>query len=266
MDTKQNNAIILIGAGILIAILVVFALLGARSERPEAPGATGFDLDAVPVVSSADNTRGAENASVKLIEYSDIECPFCQEYHDELLDVVEREPLANFSWTYRHFPLTQIHQNAFRYAIATECAAEQDGFWNYLDTMVNRVRNDEQFSNEGLVELATALQLDGEVFNSCLNESAVAAEIEAEAEQAQAAGATGTPFSVFEFDREVTDNELEGIQGLFGNSTRIVLSDDNTKLAIGGSLGATQIREIVNLFVDPATDNVIENVSEGTEE
>ena len=264
MDTQKNNLIILGGAGLLLLILIVFGITGARSN-PTPVGQVSYDLDSVSSVTADENTRGADNAAVKLIEYSDIECPFCQEYHGELLQLVEGEPLANFSWTYRHFPLTQIHPDAFQYAVATECAAEQNGFWNYIDTLTNRVRADESFNDESLVELATQQGLDGNRFNQCLNNGDVAAQVSADAQEAQSAGATGTPFSVFELSREATAAEIESIQNLFGGDTQIVVSDNRQKFAIGGSLVATQIREIVNTFVAPAEAPITEDISEGTQ-
>jgi protein-disulfide isomerase len=266
MDEKQNNKIIIAGAGLLLLILVGFAITGARSEPASVADGPRIDLSAISTVTSEDNIRGPQNAAVKLIEYSDIECPFCQEYHEELLDLVERDQLANFSWTYRHFPLTQIHQNAFDYAVATECAAEQNGFDDYIDTIVNRVRGDEDLSRDDLISLADNQGLNQTSFSACLDSDSAIQRVTSEAAEAQAAGATGTPFTVFEFNRQITAAELETIQGLFGASTRINLSDDGTKMAVGGAIGSTQIREIVNTVVDPAQDQIVEDISEGTQE
>lgn len=255
--------IVLAGAGILLLALIIFAVSGATSD-PQSATTRSYDLDSIPAVSNTDNTRGPGNAAVKLVEYSDIECPFCQEYHNELLDLVERDPLANFSWTYRHFPLP-IHNNARDYAVATECAADQDGFWEYLDTLTNRVRNDEDFDDAGLIELATDINLDTNRFAACLDDDAAADRVDTDLADGRSAGITGTPFSLFEFDRQINDEELETIQGLFGSSTAIVTASDNRRLAIGGVIGATQIREIVQLIVDPAADEVVVPISEGTE-
>lgn len=266
MQESNNFKIVLGGAGILLIILIIFGLLGAKSDPGSvADSRNDFNLSAVPPVSADDNTRGVANAAVKLIEYSDIECPFCQDYHEELLTLVEREPLANFSWTYRHFPLTQIHQDAYRYAVASECAANQDQFWPFLDTLVNKIRNNNRATNEDLNELALGLGLNTNSFNECVESSATASIVTDHSSQAFDAGATGTPFSVFEFSREITTSELEQIQSWFGTGAALKLSDDRLQLAIGGSIGATQIRELVNLVVEPATDSVVNPVSEGTE-
>ena len=265
MDTKDNNLIVLAGAGILLLILIVFAVTGARSEPASVGARPNVNLEAVPSVSPDDNLRGSNNAAVTLIEYSDIECPFCQEYHDQLLDLVEVNPLPNFAWAYRHLPLTQIHQRAFDYAVATECAANQNQFWSYLDTLVNRVRNDENFNDQALIDLARERGLDANQFAICQDSDEAVDSVQAEADQAFAAGATGTPFSVLEFNRSITDAEFEDIKAAIGDDNA-QLSDDGTKLAFGGSVNATQIRELVQLVVDPATDQVAPTVSEGTEE
>ena len=267
MDTSKNNLIVLGGAGVLLLILIGFGVMGSKSEPGSVSNQTAnYDLDSVPEITDEDFTRGASNAAVKLIEYSDIECPFCQDYHDELLSLVETDKLANFSWTYRHFPLTQIHPDAFSYAVAAECAGQAGNFWGYLDSLVSRVRNDERLNAGSLTALAGSLGLDSARVGQCINDATTAELVSAESNQAQAAGSTGTPFSVFEFDRQVSAAEIESIQNLFGADTAIVVSDNNMRMAIGGSIGATQIKEIVNLIVDPERNTVEQNVSEGTEE
>lgn len=267
MQENNNLIIVLAGAGVLIAILLVFGIMGARSNPVSVNDAhNNFDLEAVPTVSADDNTRGFANAAVKLIEYSDIECPFCQNYHEELLTLVEREPLANFSWTYRHFPLTQIHQDAYRYAVASECAGNQNQFWPFLDTLTNQVGNDKRLSDEDLATLASQVNVNQNQFSSCIENNETADVVTSHSSQAFDAGATGTPFSVFEFSRELSAAELEQIENWFGNGAALKLSNDRRRLAVGGAMGATQIREIVNLVVDPANNQAVNPVSEGTSE
>lgn len=264
MDSSKNNLIVLGGAGLLLAILLGFGILGAKSNPGSvANQAANFDLSAIPDVSTEDNTRGATNARVRLIEYSDIECPFCQQYHDELIEVVDNQKLPNFSWTYRHFPLTTIHPDAFRYAVASECAAEQGQFWGFLDILVNQVR-DNRVTDEAIAAIASGVGIDSARLDTCMEQESIAELVQAEILQAQAGGATGTPFNVFEFDSSISTSQIQSIQNLFGPDTAIVLSDDNKKMAIGGIINATQIREIVNTIIEPAEDIIEQNISEGT--
>lgn len=86
-------------------------------------------------VTELDHIRGNMDADVVIIEYSDIECPFCKRFHGTMNQVVETYG-DQVAWVYRHFPLESIHRNARPWAIESECVAEiggNDAFWKYLD-------------------------------------------------------------------------------------------------------------------------------------
>ena len=77
-----------------------------------------------------DHTLGNPNAVVKIIEYSDYECPYCKAFHSTL-DRIIKESNGSVSWTYRHWP---IHQGSFAKLTAAECVAQikgNDAFWEY---------------------------------------------------------------------------------------------------------------------------------------
>lgn len=81
-----------------------------------------------------DHIKGSANASVKIIEYSDLECPYCKIFHETLKRAVA-EGGGNVSWVYRHWP---IHQNSFEKLTAAECVAKlkgNDAFWKYIDLL-----------------------------------------------------------------------------------------------------------------------------------
>ena len=82
----------------------------------------------VKPVSAEDHIRGNVNAAVKVIEFSDFECPFCKGFHATMKQVMTvHEKDGKIAWVYRHFPLDQIHSKARKEAQAAECAAEQGG-------------------------------------------------------------------------------------------------------------------------------------------
>lgn len=85
-------------------------------------------------VSSDEHIWGDANASIVIVEYSDLECPFCKAFHTTLLEVVKNNP--DVAWVYRHYPIPQLHPKAFHEAEATECAWAQGGnvaFWKYTN-------------------------------------------------------------------------------------------------------------------------------------
>ncbi|MCR4279564.1 MAG: thioredoxin domain-containing protein [Candidatus Zambryskibacteria bacterium] len=92
------------------------------------------DANNVPALGDGDHVRGSVDAPVTLIEYSDLECPFCKSFHPQV-----QQALAGYgnqlSWVYRHFPL-DFHPSARPLAEGSECAAQlggNDKFWEYVD-------------------------------------------------------------------------------------------------------------------------------------
>ena len=86
------------------------------APTPSAPTA----ISMAPITDS-DWIRGGRNAEVSVVEYSDLECPFCKR-HDATMKQLISEYDGKVNWVYRHFPLTQLHPKAPKEAEAAECA------------------------------------------------------------------------------------------------------------------------------------------------
>ena len=89
----------------------------------------------VPTLGEGDHLRGSIDAPVALIEYSDLECPFCKRFHPTVQEAL-RQYGDQMAWAYRHFPLESIHTSARPLAEGSECAAQlggNDKFWEYVD-------------------------------------------------------------------------------------------------------------------------------------
>ncbi|MBK5215710.1 MAG: thioredoxin domain-containing protein [Candidatus Pacebacteria bacterium] len=101
----------------------------------------------VPPAEAGEHILGnLDTAQVVIIEYSDFECPYCARYHPTMKKIIS-ESNGGVAWVYRHFPLTQIHQNAMERAIASECVAQikgNDAFWKYADLLFNIVAPEEE--------------------------------------------------------------------------------------------------------------------------
>lgn len=152
----------------------------------------------VKPVSKDDHVRGNEKASVTLIEYSDIECPFCKRFHPTVLRLM-KEYEGKVKWVYRHFPLS-FHANAQKEAEATECAASiggNDAFWKYTDALYERTTsNGTGFALDQLVPLAKELGIDEGRFKECLDSGKMAQKVQQDFTEGQAAGVDGTPGNI----------------------------------------------------------------------
>lgn len=89
-----------------------------------------------PFDAANDHYRGNVDAPIQIIEYSDLECPFCSRIHPTLEQIVANND--NVVWAYRHLPLDSIHAQAMPAAIASECVAREEGneaFGTFIDTI-----------------------------------------------------------------------------------------------------------------------------------
>ncbi len=152
----------------------------------------------VPKVSKDDHVRGDRNAKIALIEYSDMECPFCKRFHPTAQQVLDAYK-GKVMWVYRHYPLA-FHANAQKEAEAVECANElggSDAFWKYLDTVYERTTsNGTGFALDKLVPLAVELGLNEAKFKECLDSGKYATHVKADMDGGTKAGVTGTPGNI----------------------------------------------------------------------
>ncbi len=199
--TQTNVAIpaAIVIAGALIAGAVFYTSGSASStgaNQPEAQAPTG-DLEAMTPISASDHVRGNPDAPVKIVEYSDTECPFCKRFHETMKQVVEEN--SDVAWVYRQFPLDQLHKKARKEAVATECANElggNDAFWKYLDRLFAITPANDGLDVAELPKIAEFVGLDVAQFNECLASTRYDEHIEDEVQNAQATGGNGTPWSI----------------------------------------------------------------------
>lgn len=89
------------------------------------------------IITENDHVRGnRDTALATIVEYSDIDCPYCKQLHSTLQQLVNEGKIA---WVYRHSPIEQLHPTAYTKSIASECVANlsnTEGFWKYIDSMM----------------------------------------------------------------------------------------------------------------------------------
>ncbi len=166
---------------------------------PAAPAAPAAPLEAanVPKPSADDWVRGNRNATFALIEYSDLECPFCKSFHPTAKSLLEEN--KDVMWVYRHYPLS-FHVNAQKQSEASECAGElggNDAFWKYIDAIYERTTsNGTGFALDKLVPLAVEQGLNEAQFKTCLDSGKHAQRVKDQMDKGTTAGITGTPGNV----------------------------------------------------------------------
>ncbi|HVW66899.1 MAG TPA: thioredoxin domain-containing protein [Candidatus Peribacteraceae bacterium] len=181
----------------LLATLSVLALLTACVDT------TGIS----PQSSKTSNPKSNPNAAVTVTEYGDLQCPACRAAYT----IIDQPLLAqygsqiNFVW--KQFPLTSLHQYAMAAAEASECAADQGKFWEFLDTDYT---NQDQLNNQSLETWAKQLGLNMDLFDRCTKSHIKRKEILAEYDEGQKLGVQGTP-TFFVNGQMIQDNTLDSI-------------------------------------------------------
>jgi len=135
--------------------------------------------------------RGPATAPVTIVEFADMQCPFCQRAQDTL-----RQVRAHYGQdvriVWKHNPLP-FHQEAMPAAIALEEARAQQGergFWELHDRIFG---DQEAMGRADLERHAQEMGLDLRRFGRALDGSTHAAIIQADQRLATDLGATGTP-------------------------------------------------------------------------
>lgn len=169
----------------------------AGTGQPAVPQAP-LTADNVPHPTKDDWVFGDRNAQIALIEYSDLECPFCKQFHPTAQQIVEQYD-GKVMWVFRHYPLS-FHANAQKEAEAAQCAGKlggNDSFWKYIDTIYERTTaTGTGFALDKLVPLAKEIGLNESKFQDCLDSGEMAAGIKDEMDKGTQAGVTGTPGNI----------------------------------------------------------------------
>ncbi|MBI5306673.1 thioredoxin domain-containing protein [Candidatus Wolfebacteria bacterium] len=155
-------------------------------------------LENVKSIDKNEHIRGSQNAFVKIIEFSDLECPYCKIFHQTMRQILA-EYSGKVAWVYRHYPIEQLHSKAKKSAEAAECAAELGGnekFWNFIDQYFSITPSNDQMDMSKLPEIAAAIGLNRGQFEACLESGKYNQKIENQIKEAVASGAKGTPYSV----------------------------------------------------------------------
>jgi glutaredoxin len=176
---------------------------------------TIYDTTACPTETEEDLcteplTYGRPDARIKIVEYSDYECPFCSMTHFALRKAVDTYP-GDVSLEHVHFPLDDacnplltrpFHENACEAARASICAERQDRFWDMNDWLYTHQK---KIGDADWGDVAEEVGVDPERFLGCMDDPASLEVVERDIQRAAETtfvkqGSVGTPI-IFINDR-----------------------------------------------------------------
>lgn len=196
---EQRNRIITIVVIVVGALLVASALI-YPNLKPVGEIATATTSHPRPMPS--DNALGDPNAPIKIEEFSDFQCPYCQKFY---LDT-EAQLISSYVTTgkvyfvYRSFGYF-IGQESGNAAMAAYCAGDQNKFWEMHDILFanHTGENVGDFTDRRITAFAESIGLDMTAFNSCYTSGKYSNRIQQDFNDGSAYGVQATPSFVLSY-------------------------------------------------------------------
>lgn len=163
--------------------------LGDNKPSVQAPAQQGAGTVTMRPVDKNDHIKGAKKPKVTVVEYSDLECPFCARFHPTMERIIDTYG-DDVAWVWRQFPLESIHPNARMLANATECAADQGKFWEMTDAIIADT------GKSSISAYASKVGLNESKLQKCIDDGKYNDDVTEDAKDAVAAGGQGTPYSI----------------------------------------------------------------------
>ncbi len=166
-----------------------------------------FDLtkdpaDAIPITGRP--IRGNPAAKVTVINFDDLECPFCARMHAELFPATLEHYKGLVRFVYKDDPLSDLHPWAMHAAVDANCLAAQNGevYWTYVDYLhahAQEITGDDRDLTKSFAALdriakqeGTLGKLDETQLNACIAKQDET-QVQASAKEAIGLGIDGTP-------------------------------------------------------------------------
>lgn len=179
---------------------VFFDPVPQSAQRPDAQR----PLRHTPAQRSSDWTHGAAAARFTLIEYADLECPYCANSFADLRRWIDTHPDVNWQW--RHRPLSIHEPRAMQAARRVECIGQSQGnqaFWKAVAEHYDRARQ--------AVRPTHTDEDQSRALMECLRSTRPDAVIRAHLEEARKSNINATPTLIVQDRRNGNQVRLEGV-------------------------------------------------------
>jgi protein-disulfide isomerase len=153
----------------------------ARPGEPDANTVYKAQIDDAPL-------KGAKNAKVTIVEWSDFQCPFCSRVEPTITQILKEYP-NDVRVAFKQLPLP-FHNNAHIAAEASLAAKAQGKFWQMHEKLF---ANQQALDRPNLEKYAQEIGLDMNKFKADLDSGKWKAKVDQEMAEGNKIGARGTP-------------------------------------------------------------------------
>ena len=149
---------------------------------------------------------GEEDAPVTMVMYEDFQCPFCKRFETETYPQIKSDYIdeGKVKVVWKDKPIPSLgHDWAEPSAAAMECVYRQnnDAFWNVKDELFSQAKTttqgEEEFTPDNIqpriIEMASEEGVSSSEIQSCIDNENPMNEVNADSQEADEIGASGTP-------------------------------------------------------------------------
>jgi protein-disulfide isomerase len=181
-----------------IAAVVLIAIIASASVSQTGNETLNLDMGQTHgTVSTAMGSPilGSDSAPITIIEFGDYQCEQCYKWYHNTKDSIVQNYIETGKANLIFVDLAILGRDSPKAAAATYCAEEQGKYWEYHDLLYNFQEGvDSGWANsERLKAFAFSLELDTELFDSCVNSGKFSKRVLFNTNEAKKQGATGTP-------------------------------------------------------------------------
>ena len=181
MKSPRKNII-----AIFVVVVTVALILAGRLALPY--------LHKKPVeIENPERVKGNPQASMKIVEYIDFQCPACAMGSQFLKEAIDQYPSQIFL-EMKYFPLP-MHTHAYTAARYAECAAREKKFWPFQDLLIARQDQWKRLidATPAFVQMAQEIGLNVDQITSCVKEESVTTTIINDKAEGDKRGVKSTP-------------------------------------------------------------------------
>ncbi|MGE5298371.1 MAG: DsbA family protein [Acidobacteriaceae bacterium] len=158
---------------------------------------------------------GPDNAKVKLVEYSDFQCPACAAY-SAYVDRLIQDEGDKMQFVYRNFPLVSIHKNSLAASYAAEAAGQQGKFFDMEHVLFSKQAEWSALQDPKpmFLEYAKSLNLDTAKFTSDMNNKSIKDKVQSDLDEATKMGLNSTPTFFINDKKVAVPPDYEGFKAM----------------------------------------------------
>jgi protein-disulfide isomerase len=199
-NQRQRLLMIIIVA---VAVIVVAAIILVPMLKPPYQG--------MARTNTKDNTVGDPNAPVKVMEFADFQCPYCEQWHTKNEADFYKNYVETGKVFFTYVPFSFLGQESVRSSEAAYCANDQGKFWDFHDILYANqgAENSGAFSDQNLINFAKDLKLNMNDFNNCFTTGKYTQKVQEDVDFAKAKGVNATPYFIVNDGQPIDMNTLQ---------------------------------------------------------